>query len=85
MLFTIFKDKQVSDIANAKIRIKFVNPSEEKEFWKKEYNKKDEELKEKNQYIQGINTQVFALLGTEEDNKKQAEESKKGFWHKLFK
>lgn len=58
---------------------------EEKEFWKKEYNKKDEELKEKNQYIQGINTQVFALLGTEEDNKKQAEESKKGFWHKLFK
>lgn len=34
MLFTIFKDKQVSDIANAKIRIKFVNPSEEKEFWK---------------------------------------------------
>lgn len=34
LLFTIFKDKQVSDIANAKIRIKFVNPSEEKEFWK---------------------------------------------------
>ena len=34
LLFTIFKDKQVSDIANAKIRIKFVNPSEGKEFWK---------------------------------------------------
>ena len=34
LLFTIFKDKQVSDIANAKIRIKFANPSEGKEFWK---------------------------------------------------
>lgn len=34
MLFTIFKDKQVSDIANAKIRIKFANPPEGKEFWK---------------------------------------------------
>lgn len=34
LLFTILKDKQVSDIANAKIRIKFANPSEGKEFWK---------------------------------------------------
>lgn len=34
LLFTIFKDKQVSDIANAKIRIKFANPQEGKEFWK---------------------------------------------------
>ena len=56
----------------------------EKEYWKNEYAKKDEELKDKNEYIQGINTKVFALLGTEEDNKKQAEETKKGFWHRLF-
>lgn len=34
LLFTISKDKQVSDIANSKIRIKFVNPSEGTEFWK---------------------------------------------------
>ncbi len=57
----------------------------EKEYWKKEYVKKDEELKEKNEYIQGINTKAFALLGTKEDNEKQAEETKKGFWHRIFK
>ena len=34
LLFTISKDKQVSDITNSKIRIKFANPSEETEFWK---------------------------------------------------
>lgn len=34
LLFTIFKDKQVSDITNSKIRIKFANPSEGTEFWK---------------------------------------------------
>lgn len=34
LLFTISKDKQVSDITNSKIRIKFVNPSEGTEFWK---------------------------------------------------
>ena len=56
----------------------------EKEYWKNEYAKKDEELRNKNEYIQGINTKVFALLGTEEDNKKQAEATKKGFWHKIF-
>lgn len=55
----------------------------EKEYWKNEYTKKDIELKDKNEYIQGINTKVFALLGTEEDNKKQAEEHKKSSW--LFK
>ena len=52
----------------------------EKEYWKNEYTKKDNELKEKNEYIQGINTRVFALLGTEEDNRKQAEEHKKKSW-----
>lgn len=34
LLFTISKDKQVSDITNSKIRIKFANPSEGAEFWK---------------------------------------------------
>lgn len=34
LLFTISKDKQVSDITNSKIRIKFTNPSEGTEFWK---------------------------------------------------
>lgn len=34
LLFTISKDKQVSDISNSKIRIKFANPSEGTEFWK---------------------------------------------------
>lgn len=58
----------------------------EKDYWKQEYEKKDDELKSKNEYIQGINTKVFALLGTEEDNKRQAEETtKKSFWHRLFK
>ena len=56
----------------------------EKEYWKNEYTKKDIELKDKNEYIQGINTKVFALLGTEEDNKKQAEEHKKSSWSSKF-
>lgn len=34
LLFTISKDKQVSDITNSKIRIKFANPSKGTEFWK---------------------------------------------------
>lgn len=34
LLFTISKDKQVSDITHSKIRIKFANPSEGTEFWK---------------------------------------------------
>ena len=34
LLFTISKDKQVSNITNSKIRIKFTNPQEGTEFWK---------------------------------------------------
>lgn len=34
LLFTISKDKQVSDLTNSKIRIKFANLSEGTEFWK---------------------------------------------------
>lgn len=56
----------------------------EKDYWRNEYAKKDSELQSKNEYIQGLNTQVFALLGTQEQNKQQTEESKKGFWKKLF-
>lgn len=57
---------------------------EEKEYWRNEYIKKDNELQAKNEYIQGINTQVFALLGTSEQNKQQEQETKKGFWKKIF-
>lgn len=54
------------------------------EYWKNEYIKKDNELKDKNEYIQGINTKMFALLDTEEGNKKQAEKEKRGFLSRLF-
>ena len=57
---------------------------EEKEYWRNEYTKKDNELQAKNEYIQGLNTQVFALLGTQEENKKQEQDVKKGFWRKIF-
>lgn len=57
----------------------------EKEYYKKQYEAKDQELKDKNLYIQELNTKAFALLGTAEDNKKQSEESKKGFFARLFK
>ena len=56
----------------------------DRDFWKQEYTKKDIELKDKNIYIQEINTKAFALLGTAEQNKKQEEETKKGFWKKIF-
>lgn len=57
----------------------------EKEYWRNEYTKKDNELQAKNEYIQGLNTQVFALLGTSEQNKQQQEqEVKKSFWKKIF-
>lgn len=56
----------------------------EKEYWKKQTEIKDQELREKNSYIQELNTKAFALLGTEEQNKKQAEETKKSFWQKIF-
>lgn len=56
----------------------------EKDYWRNEYAKKDTELQAKNEYIQGLNTQVFALLGTQEQNKQQQEDVKKGFWKRLF-
>ena len=56
----------------------------DRDFWKQEYTKKDTELKEKNTYIQEINTKAFALLGTEEQNRKQEENVKKSFWKRIF-
>jgi predicted transcriptional regulator len=56
----------------------------EKEYWKKQTELKDQELKDKNLYIQELNTKAFALLGTAEQNKKQEEENKKSFWKKIF-
>lgn len=57
---------------------------EEKEYWKKQTELKDQELKDKNLYIQELNTKAFALLGTAEQNKQQEEETKKGFWKRIF-
>lgn len=58
---------------------------EEKEYWKKEYEKKDQELTKTNEHLQNMNTTVFQrLLATEEENRKQATETKKGFFKKWF-
>lgn len=58
---------------------------QEKEYWKKEYEKKDNELMKANEHLQNMNTTVFQrLLATEEQNKKQEQETKKGFFRKLF-
>ena len=57
---------------------------EEKEYWRKQTEIKDQELKTKNDYIQEINIKAFALLGTAEDNKKQEETTKKGFFRRIF-
>lgn len=58
---------------------------QEKEYWKKEYERKDEELSKANEHLQNMNTTVFQkLLATEEQNRKQAEETKKSFWKRIF-
>lgn len=56
----------------------------EKEYYKKQYELKDQELQNKNLYIQELNTKAFALLGTAEQNQKQNEENKKSIWKKIF-
>lgn len=58
---------------------------EEKEYWRKQTEIKDQELKNKNDYIQELNTKAFALLGTAEDNQKQEEKNKKGIFKWFFK
>lgn len=58
---------------------------QEKEYWKSEYQKKDQELTKTNEHLQNMNTSVFQrLLATEEQNKRQEEETKKGFFRRLF-
>ena len=58
---------------------------EEKDYWRKQTELKDQELKNKNDYIQKKNIKAIALLGTAEDNKKQEEEHKKNsWWSKIF-
>lgn len=58
---------------------------EENTYWKKKYEYKDQELTKANEHLQNMNTTVFQkLLATEEQNRKQEEETKKGFFRKLF-
>lgn len=57
---------------------------EEKDYWRKQAKEKDYELKEKNLYIQELNTKAFSLLGTVDQDKKQEETTKKSFWKRLF-
>ncbi len=56
----------------------------DRDYWKNEFIRKDNELKDKNEYIQGMSTKMFALLDTAEGNKKQEEKNKKGFFKKIF-
>lgn len=56
----------------------------ERDYWKERYIQKDDELKNKNDYIQSVNTQVFAFLNTTEGNKQTEEKIKKGFFARLF-
>lgn len=55
----------------------------ENEYWKKQFELKDQELKDKNNYIQEWNTKAFALLSTSE-KKQEQQETRKGFWNKIF-
>lgn len=57
---------------------------EEKEYWKKVAEAKDLELQKANDHIIEWNVKAFALLGTAEDNKKQEQETKKGFFKRFF-
>ncbi len=53
----------------------------EKEYWKKRYEEKDNELLKANEHLQDMNTTVFQrLLATEEQNRQQEENTKRGFF-----
>lgn len=72
---------EIIEILQAQIK----DLKEEKDYWKKEYERKDLELSKTNEHLQNMNTTVFQkLLATEEENKRQAEEVKKGFWKRFF-
>lgn len=59
---------------------------DEKEYWKKEYEKKDQELTKANEHLQNMNTTVFQklLADTAEESKKNITENKKGFFNRFF-
>lgn len=53
----------------------------EKEYWKKRYEEKDNELLKANEHLQDMNTTVFQrLLATEEQNKQQEENTRRGLF-----
>lgn len=58
----------------------------EKEYWKKEYEKKDQELTKTNEHLQNMNTTVFQklLADTTGESKENPTENKKGFFKRLF-
>lgn len=57
----------------------------EKEYWKKEYEKKDQELTKTNEHLQNINSTVFQKLLAETTEKKENfTENKKGFFKRFF-
>lgn len=58
----------------------------EKEYWKKEYEKKDQELAKTNEHLQNMNSVVFQklLADTTEEKKENLTENKKSFWKKIF-
>lgn len=57
----------------------------EKEYWKKKYEDKDQELSKANEHLQNMNTTVFQkLLATEEQNRNQEQETKKSFFRRIF-
>lgn len=58
----------------------------EKEYWKKEYEKKDQELTKTNEHLQNMNTTVFQklLADTTGESKENPTENKKGFFKRFF-
>lgn len=58
----------------------------EKEYWKKEYEKKDQELTKTNEHLQNMNTTVFQklLADTTSESKENLTNNKKSFWKRIF-
>lgn len=76
----MYLQNQISDLKSQIEDLKI-----EREDWKKKFEDKDIELKKTNAHLQDMNTTVFQkLLATEEQNRKQEEITKKGFFHRLF-
>lgn len=76
----IYLQNQISDLKSQIEDLKI-----EREDWKKKFEDKDLELQKTNAHLQDMNTTVFQkLLATEEQNRKQEEITKKGFFHRIF-